>query len=411
MDTSNICLADPELKANPYPLYARLRTEAPVCRVIGKTTRLWLVTRYDDVQNVLRDPRFANDRRNAPVETTLQFRVLHRLFGPLIDHMLATDEPDHTRLRSLVQKAFTPKRVEELRPRVEALTEELLDKALRKQRWDVVSDFALPLPTTIIAEMLGIPPEDRPKFQKWSDTLLLASATTWKGMIKNVPMFMAFMRYIRGQIRERRKRPTDDLIGALVQAEEAGDRLTEDELLSMVLLLLVAGYETTVNLIGNGVLALLENPAQLEWLLKDPSLVPVAVEEFASYYTPIDYTNSRFTRCDVELAGVTIPAGQLMFAAISSANRDEAKFVDAERLNITRDPNRHLAFGHGIHFCLGVFLARIEAQIAFATLVRRWPDLQLAVPRESLEWRKSLLLRGLESLPVKSSARSIARSA
>jgi cytochrome P450 len=209
------------------------------------------------------------------------------------------------------------------------------------------------------------------------------------------------MRYLRSLVKLRREQPRDDLISDLIRAEEAGDRLTEDELLSMILLLLIAGHETTVNLISNGTLALLENPAQMEKLRAEPELIPRAVEEFARYYSPVDFANTRWTRSTVTLGGVEIPAGEPVLAAICSANRDEAQFKQADMLDIARDPNRHVAFGQGIHYCLGVFLARMEAQIAFTTLVERMPELKLAVPRESLRWRRSLLLRGLEALPVR----------
>jgi len=216
--------------------------------------------------------------------------------------------------------------------------------------------------------------------------------------------FMAFLRYIRGLVKARRKNPQDDLISALVLAEEAGDKLTEDELVSMIFLLLIAGYETTVNLIGNGTLALLENPEQLEKLRANPGLAVPAVEEFLRYYSPLDYTQSRGARTDITIADTTIRAGDIIVAGIGSANRDERQFTNPDVMDITRDPNRHIAFGQGIHYCLGAFLARMEAQIAFRTIVEHFPNLRLAVARDTLQWRKSMLIRGLEELPVKGSA-------
>jgi cytochrome P450 PksS len=405
LDTSNIFLADPQLKPNPYPLYARLRDEAHVARVrFSKTgSAAWLITRYDDVVSVLKDQRIGTDRRNADSSRRpLRIRVLHSVFSPLIDNMLGTDEPDHARLRGLVHQAFTPKRVEELRGRVESLTEELMERASGRRPWDVVADYALIVPTTIIAEMLGVPVRDRERFLRWSNALLLASATQWYGMLANAPKFLAFMRYVRGLINERRKRPQDDMISALVAAEEAGDRLDQDELLAMVFLLLIGGYETTANLIGTGTLALLENPEQMEKLRANPALMKSAIEEMLRYYSPVDYAQVRGARTDLEIAGVPIPKGDIIVAALSSANRDERQFPKPEVFDIAREPNRHVAFGQGIHYCLGAPLARLEGQIAFTTMLRHFPQLRLAVPRASLQWRKSYLLRGLESLPVAS---------
>jgi cytochrome P450 PksS len=329
-------------------------------------------------------------------------RVLFALFGPLVNNMLNRDPPDHTRLRALVHQAFTPKRVEDLRQRVESLTQELLEAAARRRQWDLVLDYAVPIPTTIIAEMLGVPAGDREKFRRWSNALLLSSATTFAGMASNLPKFMAFLRYLRRLVQERRRNPKDDLISALVAAEETGDRLNEDELLAMVFLLLIAGYETTMNLIGNGALALLENPDQTEHLREHPELMAPAVEEFARYYSPVDYANPRFAISEVTLSGVTVPKGETVIAAIGSANRDERQFERPDSFEMTREPNRHLAFGQGIHYCLGAPLARLEANVAFTTLLRHFRELQLGAPREQLRWRESTLLRGLESLPVNS---------
>ncbi len=402
---SQIVLRDPQLKANPYPVFARLRKELPVCRARGVTRNFWLVTRYDDVVFVLKDSRFAADRRNAPVPGRgVVERVIFRIYGPILSNMLGRDDPDHGRLRGLVHQAFTMRRVEELRGRIEELTNTYLDRVERLAEWDVVSDYALPLPVTVISEMLGVPESDRARFHQRSDTLVQSFGSSLPRMLRHAPNMSGFLGYIRSMVRLRRKRPKDDLISALVLAEEAGDRLTEDELVSMILLLLIAGHETTVNLIGNGMLALLENPQQMQKLLEKPALIPLAVEEFARYYSPVDYSNARFARCDVSIAGVHVPAGEGVLACLSSANRDESRFDRADVLDIARDQNRHLAFGQGIHHCLGVFLARLEAQVAFTTLLRRYPELRLAASRESLRWRRSFLLRGLESLPVRSSA-------
>lgn len=397
---------DTTIKANPYSIYARMRSETPVCRVRFGTNGIpaWLVTRYDDVVALLRDSRFTTDRRKIGGRPPFRYRVITKLFGPLFNHMLNRDQPDHTRLRGLVHQAFTPKRVEDLRRRLDSLTQELVDRISREPQWDVVAEYAVPIPTTIIAEMLGVPAADRNRFRRWSNALLLSSATTYVGMARNLPGFAAFLRYIRELVQERRQNPKDDLISALVAAEEAGDKLTEDELVSMVFLLLIAGYETTMNLIGSGLLALIENPLEMERLRAHPELMASAIEEMARYYSPLDYAQMRYALEDTVLGGVAIPRGESVIAAITSANRDDRQFPNADTFDIAREPNRHLGFGQGIHYCLGAPLARLEAQVAFTTLLERFSDLQLAVSRESLRWRQSTLLRGLQSLPVKSIA-------
>ena len=401
LGTSEIVLRDPRLKANPYPVYARLRREAPVCLAQGVTRKYWVVTRYEDVAFVLKDNRFVASRKNAPgADRTLTEKLLFAAYGPVMTNMLVSDDPDHGRLRGLVHQAFTMRRIEALKARIEELTNEYLDRVAARREWDIVSDYALPLPVTIISEMLGVPEGDRPRFHKWSTALVQSFGITMGRMVRNSASILVFVRYVRSLVRLRRARPQDDLIGGLIMAEEAGDRLTEDELVSMILLLLVAGHETTVNLIGNGTLALLENPEQMDRLRANPALIPSAVEEFARYYSPVDYANIRWTREDVSIGSVRLSGGEGLMACISSANRDESKFERPDVLDIAREPNRHIAFGQGMHHCLGVFLARTEAQVAFTTLLRRCPELRLTAPRDSLRWKSSFFLRGLESLPV-----------
>ena len=322
------------------------------------------------------------------------------MFGALNRSMLAADAPDHARLRGLVQKAFTAGRVEQMRSRIESLTEQFLEAPLRRGQIDVVRDYALPLPTTIIAEMLGVPESDRERFHRWSDAILTLNAMELLGMLRAAPFVVKFRAYIRKMVRLRRQQPQDDLIGALVQAEEAGDHLSEDELVAMIFLLLIAGHETTVNLIGNGMLALLENPAEMEKLRAQPALMASAVEELARYESPLELGTARWARTDIKMNGVTIMAGDPVLLSLSSANRDPQQFESPDKLDLTRSPNRHLAFGQGAHYCVGAILARMEGQIALTNLLRHCPNLRLAVPREGLRWRKSLVLRGLESLPV-----------
>jgi cytochrome P450 len=395
-------LASPAFKANPYPFYARLREEAPVHHVtLPDRQTAWLITRYDDVVTALKDERFAKDKLNAltPGQVARQPWV-PGMFKPLTRNMLDLDAPDHTRLRGLVHKAFTPRLVEQMRVRVQTLTDELLDAVRDRGRMDLIHDYALPLPTTIIAEMLGVPAKDRHRFHLWSSAIVTASSSKW-GIVKAIPNVLAFLRYLRKLIRTRRDDPRDDLVSALVQAEDAGQSLSEDELLAMVFLLLVAGHETTVNLIGNGMLALLLHPDAMAALRSDPAVIKSAVEELLRYDSPLETATERFAREDVEVAGVIIPQGALVYAVIASANRDEHQFPSPETLDLCREPNRHLSFGQGVHYCLGAPLARLEGQVAINTLLRRTAELRLAVAPEALRWRPGLVLRGLAALPVR----------
>lgn len=397
---SPVNLASPAFKANPYPFYARLRAEAPVYRAMLPGKReAWLITRYDDVATVLKDDRFAKDRLNVtPPGRRATGPWVPGFIKPLLRNMLDLDAPDHSRLRALVHKGFTPRLVEQLRERVQTLADELLTAAQRKGSLELMADYALPLPLTIIAEMLGVPMADRHKFSRWTKQVVAVSSPT--DGIKVLPSVWAFMRYLRRLIEVRRGDPRDDLVSALIQAEEAGDTLSEDELLAMIFLLLTAGHETTVNLIGSGTLALLQHPDQLERLREDPALIKPAIEELLRFTSPVELATERYAREDITLQGTTIPHGALVHPVLGSANRDERQFVTPDTLDITRDPNRHLAFGHGAHYCLGAPLARLEGQIAITTLLRRLPELRLAHKPETLRWRRGLVLRGLEQLPL-----------
>jgi cytochrome P450 len=313
--------------------------------------------------------------------------------------MLDLDPPDHSRLRALVQKAFLPRLIERLRERVQGLSEELLAAVEGRGQMDLIHDYALPIPATIIAEMLGVPARDRGKFHRWSAGMLSSTSSRW-GTLKAMPNAMAFVRYIRRLIDLRRRDAQDDLVTELGGAEEAGDQMDGDELLAMIFLLLIAGHETTVNLIGNGTLTLLENPDQMDRLRSEPSLIKSAIEELLRFNGPLETATERYAREDVEIRGVTIPKGGLTYAVLVSANRDVEEFENADILDLARNPNRHLAFGYGIHYCLGAPLARVEAQIAISTLLRRMPRLRLEMPAERVRWKRGLVLRGLESLPV-----------
>jgi cytochrome P450 PksS len=394
---NTVDISKPQFKASPYPFYAQLRAEHPVFPVKlpdGQTA--WLITRYDDALSTLKDSRFSKDKLNAGQKQPWT----PAFFKPLSRNMLDVDDPDHARLRGLVHKVFTPKMVENIRERVEALTGELLDVVQPRGCMDLVREYALPLPTSIIAQMLGVPPSAQHSFHRWSSAIVSSQSSKWRA-VGAIPPAIAFLRYIRKLIRLRRDNPQHDLTSALIQAEEAGDRLNEDELLSMIFLLLIAGHETTVNLIANGTLALLRHPDQMEKLRRDPLLVESAVEELLRFEGPVETATERYALEDVLISGATIPRGGLVYVVLASANRDERQFQNPDTLDITRQNNRHLAFGQGVHYCLGAPLARLEAQMAINTLLRRYPRLQLAVPETQIRWKKGLVLRGLKSLPVR----------
>ncbi len=385
----------PEFHANPYPFYRRLREEDPVH---ASPLGAWILTRYDDAVMVLRDPRFGREGMADLLEARLGI-------GADSSHtrdMLFRDPPDHTRLRALVSRAFTPRVVEAMRPHIQEIVDGLLDRLEVGHGMDVIEDLAYPLPVRVICEMLGVPTSDQEVFRQWSadiarslDAALLPADS---GIItRGQEASDALKEYFRSLIAVRRKQPQPDLLSALIAAEEQGDKLSEAELLSTCVLLLIAGHETTVNLIGNGLLALLQHPDQMRALADDPALIHTAVEELLRYDGPVQRTG-RMATADVEIGGKQIPKGSVVVSVIGAANRDPAHFSDPERLDITRRDNRHIAFGFGIHFCLGAPLARIEGQVAIGTLLRRIPALKLV--SDTPEWRESSVLRGLKTLPV-----------
>jgi cytochrome P450 PksS len=395
---SSVNLVSREFKADPFPFYARLRAEHPVCCVdialAPGVHEAWLVTRYDDVVAVLKDSRFAKNRENAAKKPWLPEFV-----KPLERNMLDLDEPDHGRLRALVHKAFTPALVERLQPRIQRIADQLLDAVEAKGAMDLVRGFALPLPLTVIVELLGIPTKDQNRFHGWSKAALRPPSLL--NTLRAMPSIWAFMRYLRQLFRELRVSPREGLLTALVQVEEGGDRLSEDELLAMAVLLVIAGHETTVNLIASGTLALLEHPEQMERLRGNPAVIGSAIEELLRFSNPLETATMRFALEDAMIGGTTIPRGALVLAVLASANRDDRQFDHPDNLDLTRENNRHVAFGQGTHFCLGAPLARLEGQIAINTLLRRMPKLQLAVPVKALRWRATPVLRGLEALPVR----------
>jgi cytochrome P450 PksS len=390
----------PEFKANPFPFFARLRAEQPVYRtILPDKTPIWLLSRYEDVNLLLTDKRFAKNRYDAMTPEQLRKQPwVPPMFRPLERTMIDLDPPDHTRLRQIVHRAFTPRLIEQMRARVQTVADELLDAVSRKGEMDLISDYALPLPMTLITEILGVPAQDRDKFYRWSKVIV--SVNQFNNNWRVIPAIWMFNRYLRRFFKLRRANPQDNLVSALIHAEDAGDKLSEDELLAMVFLLLVAGHETTVNLIGSGMLALLAHPDQTEKLRRNPPLIKTAVEELLRYTAPVFLSTERYARQEVVIHGVTIPRGGVALGVIGSANRDETVFENPDTLDIERENNRHLSFGQGIHYCLGAALARLEAQIAINTLLDRMPDLRLKGSPESLRWRPSLILRGLDALPV-----------
>ncbi|MFJ5157397.1 cytochrome P450 [Streptomyces sp. NPDC088353] len=390
--------ADPAFAANPFPFYRQLREDGPVRRaVIVGGLEAWLVTRYEDGLAALRDPRLSSDVRDASDPRLLrQLPATER--ESMLSTMLRADPPDHARLRRLVSKAFTARRVAELRPRVQTITDGLLDAIVRAGCADLVADLALPLPVAVISELLGVPTTDRYDFQRWTDDMILRGPEPPDPAVVD-GAWQHMRAYLIKLLETKRAKAGDDLLSALIIARDEEKRLDEDELIAMAFLLLVAGYITTVNLISGGIAALLAHPDQLQLLRDDPALLPDAIEEFLRYDGPVNPGIARFAREDVEIAGVRIPRGATVLVASAIADRDPARFAEPDRLDITRRDNAHLAFGHGIHYCLGAPLARLEGQVAIGSALRRLPGLALAVPPGELRW-SSGGLRGPERLPV-----------
>ncbi|SDL64593.1 Cytochrome P450 [Lentzea albidocapillata subsp. violacea] len=394
---------------DPHPVLARLRAEAPV-RLVATPNGLktWLVTRYDDARALLTDPRLSKDMRvgYGLIPHNFADPAKQAAFGKergtrkqfareLSTTMLDSDPPDHTRLRRLVGKAFTVRQVELLRPRIAELTGELLDALEGRDEADLMDALTFPVPFTVICWMLGVPPEDRTAFRRWSNLL-----TSGSGTDEVLDASQEMVEYLRTLIASKRRSPADDLLTALIQVRDGGDKLDETELMSMAFLLLVAGHETTVNMLNTGTLALLTNPDQRARLLADDGLWDQAIDEFLRIDAPLANATWRFTLEPIRLGDVLIPEGEFVTISLSAAGRDPERYPDPDRVDITRRTSAHLAFGHGVHHCLGAPLARLEGRIVLGELFRRFPRLRLATEFRDLTWRQSFNLRGLAALPV-----------
>jgi cytochrome P450 len=401
-----------QLIQRPHDFYAALRGQPPLRFRFPGDDPVWLITGYDDVRKVLTDPRISRDldgltqlerrRAAAPGEAAEPDQGADDPYGGygwIFRSVLYLDPPDHTRLRKLVTRAFTPRVIDHLRPRLEQVAGTLLDEidGGQQEELDLLPAFAVPLPTTAISELLGVPAEDRPDFWAWSHVINggSASADTFATLVQAAD-------YLGALAERKRARPGEDLLSQLVLASQDGDRLSREELIAMALLMLLAGHDTTVNLIANGTLALLQAPDQLAALRAGPSLLPGAVEEVLRYDCPVHLSTQRYTLEPVELSdGTVIPAGEVLRPSILAANRDPAQFPDPDTFDISRGAQGHLGFGHGIHFCIGAMLARLEGQIALGRLFDRFPGLSLAASPAEISYRDSTLMHGPASLPVR----------
>jgi cytochrome P450 len=394
--TSPSPFATAEYKANPYAFYEELRRDMPVYKtLLPNGTEVWVVSRYEDVLAGLKDSRLIKDISKVRGKSFLETIGIGRMRGK---NMLRADPPEHGRLRSLANEAFKPKYVRELRGRIQQIADELIDKVQAQGKMEFISEFAFPLPIRVISEMLGVAEKDQDKFRKWSGDLINSGALSSERPVIS-PDLLQLVQYVRKVVDDHRKNPRADVVTQLIEAEEKGDRLSDDEVVSTVVLLLVAGHETTVNLIGNGMLALLLNPEQLEKLKRDPALMKPAVEELLRFVNPVQLVN-RYAIEKIRIAGQEIPAGAHLVMAVGAADHDPACATSPEQLDLGREDAKHVAFGQGIHYCLGAPLARLEGEIAFATLLNRLPNIRLAVRPQSVQWRPAVELRGLAELAV-----------
>jgi cytochrome P450 PksS len=390
----------PAFKRDPYPAYRSLRDTAPVVRsslkVPGVTNcEAYFVTRYDDVSALLKDRRFAKN----PVSAGVNVRRVPEFLRPLTRNMLSLDDPDHSRLKRLVQAAFTPRRIALLEQQIAAISAGLLERLAGRTSFDLIADYAMPLPVAVISELLGVPVRDRQRFARWSGAFI-RGATSRVAMLTALPNMVAFLRYMKRLIALKRADPADDLVTALIDAEVDHGRLDAEELMAMIAILLSAGHETTMNLIGHATLTLIEHKSAANLLRHDPNLIETGIEELLRFTSPVAMSTHRYALEPVVIDGTEIPAGALVFGLIASANRDERQFAAADQLDLARAPNRHLTFGEGGHYCIGAALARLEGKIAVSDILAYLPGLRLALPRDRLRWTAGLVLNGLEHLPV-----------
>ncbi|GAA4004564.1 cytochrome P450 [Allokutzneria multivorans] len=390
---------DAEYLQNPHELADRLRREGPARPVLMPDgMRVWLVTGHAEARSLLTDPRLSSDGVYDRLEHQRLLAEGKKIefSRSLAAHMLNVDPPDHTRLRKLVTKAFTTRTIARLRPRIAEITDQLLAEMSTVDSVDLIKAFALPLPIMVICELMGIPAEDQEQFSGWSNAMVSTAPPEQIGAASG-----AMAGYLAGLAEQKRAAPTDDLLSALVHASEDGDQLAVPELIAMTFILLIGGYETTVNLIGNGVLGLLQHPSQLAALRADPGLLPNAIEEFLRYETPNNMASPRYTTAPVLVGEVEIPEGEFVMVSLLAGNRDATRFPEPDKLDITRPTGAHLGFGHGIHYCVGAPLGRLEGEIAIGHLLARFSRIELAVDASELRWRKSTQMHGLEALPVR----------
>lgn len=385
---------------NKYAYYRWLREEAPVHRGKLSVITVYMLSRYDDCVRLLKDPRFVRNRTTATGGKRLPFPFpVPKSIDLIAQNMIVEDEPNHRRLRNLVHKAFTPRALERLEGRIDRLTHDLLDRAEPQGKVELMQAYSLPIPVTVIGEMVGVSDQDIPKLRNSIKAVTegFSGWTVFRTFAWDLP---GAVRFVRDMIARKRADPQDDILTGLIQAEEEGEKLSEDELVSMVFLLIFAGYETTVHLITNGVVTLLEHPEQLQRLRANPQLMESAVEEILRYRSPVQGTKMNYATEDVTLHGVTIPRGSAVVPLLGAANHDPAVFADPETFDIARSPNKHLGFGQGIHYCLGAPLARIETRIALKNLLERNPNLQLAVDPGELKLQYMPLWHRYASVPV-----------
>ncbi|MGE7715984.1 cytochrome P450 family protein [Priestia megaterium] len=393
MDIKSLDLFSQQFHQNPYDYYKKIRPHQPFAKVkmLNEGHSTWMAFTYKAAEAVLKDNRFIKDMR-----TVFPDEMTDENLPPIAQSMLFVDPPDHHRLRSLVQSGFTPKRIEKLRGRIEEIAREQAKIMSNKGTVDFINAYAFPIPIRVICELLGIPSEDQLDFQRWSNALVDINDDSEYDKVN-----LEFMAYLEKLTEQKRVSPGEDLMSYLIQAEEGGERLTVSELYGVIMLLIVAGHETTVSLIANGLLALLTHPEQLALLKADPSLVAQAIEELLRFNGPVEFSTDRWAKESFTFMGQQVEKGDHVIVSLASADHDPSVFVKPSNLDITREKSPHLAFGKGLHYCLGAPLARLEGEIAIRVLLEEYPDITLAAELSELEWRQSLIIRGLKQLPVK----------